>query len=141
MKRLIALIVLFMAAVTLVVQTELEVSSQSQILWMNKDGTITNVPAWTISNVFFTNQLIDVRLVITLQTNWVPVDTLTGRREVGIVVSNTYARVMWNCKTNDYVQESVVIGQPLIRDQYMPTNRFLYIPSWTNWTNFIIPTP
>lgn len=86
---------------------------------------------------FFTNSPSDLKFFHTLQTNWVPVETLTGKREVGIVISNTYARVMWNWKTNDYIQESVVVGQALEREfqwPHYPTNvNIIIMPSYTNW--------
>ena len=74
-------------------------------------------------------------IVVLLSTNWVPVDTLQGKKEVGVVVQNTYVRTVedisagresapgsrfwtnfYSKQTNDWLRESVVVGQANVRD-------------------------
>jgi hypothetical protein len=55
-------------------------------------------------------------ILITVTTNWVAVDTLQGRKEVGVLIENRAARVVYMGKTNDYPQSSFVIGQAYVRD-------------------------
>lgn len=45
---------------------------------------------------------ITATILITVTTNWVSVDTLQGKKEVGILIENRTARVVYMGKTNDY---------------------------------------
>lgn len=70
----------------------------------------------------------------TLQTNWVSVTTLTGSKEVGVVIQNTHVRTIHNGETNDWVRESKIVRQENVREAASVTNANQF---GTNY--FIIP--
>lgn len=92
-------------------------------------------------------------IVVLLSTNWVAVDTLQGRKEVGVVVENTYVRTVESIyhqtnvapkverswaeqSTNDWLRSSRILGQANVREP-------LPVIAWpTNWSGrqFIILT-